>query len=118
MYKEILFHKQYISECLATSRYERDDYRQLYDFHCQKVHDFQHERHIHLLVTFFFAFLTVMTLVGLIASPIVALLPCLVTLLAILAVLDGAYVWHYYHLENGVQSLYPLTKALFDKMQK
>ena len=115
MHNKILSHKQYIKEKLADESLDSGDYRRLYEYHCNRVSDFQHERLIHLLVTFFFCGLTVVVLGAVLFLTDVALLPYLLALLLIFAVLDCAYVWHYYHLENGVQSLYQLTDELFNK---
>ena len=82
--------------------------------HWQMVACFQHERLIHLLVTLFFALITVLMLgVSLFLSFLVPVWPYLVPLYvvdAILVVLTGAYVRHYYFLENHVQKLYFVVK--------
>ena len=69
---------------------------------------FQHERLIHLLVTLSFAF---MTLLSFFVFLITEYLP--VTALTVLfLVLLIPYIFHYYHLENGVQKLYDLYDQL------
>lgn len=69
---------------------------------------FQHERLIHLLVTLLFACLTFLSFsVFLITN----FLPVIV-LFGLFLVLLVPYVFHYYHLENGVQQLYDLYDQL------
>ena len=65
---------------------------------------FQHERLIHLIVTFFTGIGTILFLLGaLFFESIPLLLLFLITL-----VLFIPYIFHYYYLENGVQALYDL----------
>lgn len=86
--------------------------KSLLRYHNRRVRDFQHERLIHLLVTFFFAFLLLVSLAFLLFTPLPELFWPLTALCLILLVLEIAYIWHYYKLENGVQSLYELTDQL------
>lgn len=72
-----------------------------------KIHFFQHERLIHLLVTLFFAFLTLSFMVlGMLSY--LFLIP-----FGILIVFLIFYIFHYFYLENGVQYLY----KLYDKIR-
>ncbi|MDR2453009.1 MAG: hypothetical protein LBD51_00280 [Bifidobacteriaceae bacterium] len=98
----------------------RDAARALAWHHHRQVRHFQHERLVHLLVTLFFAALLV-ALVGALAA--VALGPAgaaqtaglfqaLAAGAAVVGVLEGFYVVHYYHLENGVQRLYRFDARL------
>jgi len=69
---------------------------------------FQHERLIHLLVTMLFAVLTfasfsLFLITG--SIPVIALFAVFLALLI-------PYIFHYYHLENGVQKLYDLYDNL------
>lgn len=84
------------------------------EHHWRMVACFQHERLIHLLVTLFFALITILLLgASLILSFMVPVWPYLVPLFvvdAILVILTGAYVKHYYYLENHVQKLYWIAK--------
>jgi hypothetical protein len=97
---------------------DRAGLRRLAAHHREQTRNFQHERLIHLLVTFFFA--------GLLAAALAALALCLaagdpdgwtagalVALSAVLAGLEAAYIGHYYRLENNVQALYELSSRLF-----
>ncbi|MDO4967386.1 MAG: hypothetical protein Q4E70_01310 [Candidatus Saccharibacteria bacterium] len=88
----------------------------LAEYHKEMVLNFQHERLIHLLVTFFFGFITFIFLVALGFSfgfygLKIELIP-LYVLTILLTVLEFFYVKHYYFLENHVQGLYKYTKKL------
>ena len=81
-------------------------------YHLIKIQDFQHERLIHLLVTFFFGFLFLFSLVILFTAQVIALQSIAfldLALSAILFVTELFYIRYYYILENGVQGLYLLT---------
>ncbi len=67
-----------------------------------QIQFFQHERFIHLIVTVTFAILTVMSVLGFVATAQIGLL----VLTGMLLVLLVPYIRHYYILENGVQKLY------------
>lgn len=72
---------------------------------------FQHERLIHLLVTMTIAIILMFAFYLFIsqANRLYGVL------LFILLVLEGAYLVHYYRLENGVQKLWEIEQRLFDK---
>ena len=75
-----------------------------------KISFFSHERLIHLMVTLFFALITIgFTIFCLVIDSIL-----LYMILFILYVMLLFYVIHYYRLENGVQQLY----KLYDKVKK
>ena len=88
----------------------------LAEYHKEMVANFQHERLIHLLVTFFFGFMTVCALVALgISFGLYGIIPemiALYILTALLVVLEICYVKHYYFLENHVQNLYKYSEIL------
>lgn len=67
-----------------------------------QIQFFQHERLIHLIVTVTFAILTVMSVLGFVATAQIGLL----ILTGMFLVLLIPYIRHYYILENGVQKLY------------
>ena len=67
-----------------------------------QIQFFQHERLIHLIVTVTFAILTVMSVLGFVATSQIGLL----ILTGMFLVLLVPYIRHYYILENGVQKLY------------
>lgn len=110
MYKELLQHTAYVEAELHRTLpvTEREH---LAAYHNRRVRDFQHERLIHLLVTFFFGLLLLISIAALCVAPADALLP-LGVLSALLLMLELAYIRHYYQLENGVQSLYKLSEQL------
>lgn len=63
---------------------------------------FQHERLIHLIVTFFTGLGTILFLLGALYFEAIGLfLLFLITLCLFIP-----YIFHYYYLENGVQKLY------------
>jgi hypothetical protein len=76
----------------------------------EHIRFFQHERHIHLLVTLAFALMELALTVTCVLSPN---LPTL-ALMALVGVLLVPYIVHYYHLENGTQALY----GLYEKMRE
>ena len=114
MYKELCNHKEFVKKELGKNLSAQEK-RRLYEYHIDRVHDFQHERLIHLLVTFFFAFLLIGSVVALTVQPLAELRWPLGLLSGILLILELAYIRHYYQLENGVQSLYSLTEDLRSK---
>lgn len=111
MYRQLIAHRDYVTQKL-TEELSTDERKQLFKYHVKRVRDFQHERLIHLLVTFFFAFLFLMSCAVLMAFASMMLFWPLTALVVILCILEIAYIRHYYQLENGVQSLYPLTEEL------
>lgn len=111
MYTSILAHKKYVS-AQHEKPLSSDERHRLFRYHIKRVRDFQHERLIHLLVTLFFAFLFLGSLVAWLAMPFSQIFWPLSILTTILFVLELAYIRHYYQLENGVQSLYELTEKL------
>ena len=65
---------------------------------------FQHERLVHLIVTFFTGIGTILFLLGFLAFENIPLL----LLFLITLCLFVPYIFHYYYLENGIQRLYNL----------
>ena len=119
MDKQITEHYQITIKRLETAK-SQTDLAELAHYHRTRVQEFQHERLIHLLVTFFFAGLFLASLAAFLATAAMGLaMNCLLGLLAlILFVLELAYIRHYYQLENGVQRLYELTVMIDDKHQE
>ncbi len=68
----------------------------------------QHERLIHLIVTFLFALLTMSVLIVIIFYQSIAVLLLFAALLSLMI----PYIRHYYILENGVQTLYVIYEDL------
>jgi len=131
MDKKIKDHQIYMElkldklEALFEDAKSQDDQLQLarkaevlHRYHVEKVTNFQHERLIHLIVTFFFAGLLMLSLAGLFMALSTCDLYSLMVILTgvlslILLVTELLYVRHYYSLENGVQKLYLLSDRLY-----
>jgi hypothetical protein len=99
--------------------------KKLNNYHQKVVRDFQHERLIHLIVTFFFAGVLLMSIVTqfLLASMPISydydLLSHLILIIcAALFITEFFYVRHYYQLENGTQKLYDFSKRLYELSTK
>ena len=86
------------------------DWNSVLSDHLRQITFFQHERMIHLLVTLFFGF---MTMAWFVIFYFAALKPFLV-LAVLCTVLDLAYIYHYYCLENGVQKMYEQYDRLLE----
>ena len=95
--------------------------RELLNYHNIQVRNFQHERLIHLLVTFFFATLLILC-VGILYVPkginYQLINNLLILMSAILLTVEIFYVKYYYYLENGTQKLYKYTDKLFEIINK
>ncbi len=96
---------------------------ELIDYHKTMTQQFQHERFIHLIVTFFFALFMIMFFVlflvlslflpaGL-ASSIIITCTGIVTLIFLVTTIF--YVRHYFQLENGTQELEEITRKLYKR---
>lgn len=112
MHKSINQHKAFIEERLSHTL-TASERTALQQYHQERVRDFQHERLIHLLVTFFFALLLIASAIGAITAPFGLMQTLFCALTLVLLLLELAYIRHYYYLENGTQSLYDLTERLF-----
>ncbi|MDR0250509.1 MAG: hypothetical protein LBI35_04245 [Burkholderiales bacterium] len=114
MEKQLTAYLSLISEALVDLESHPDPKRlqRIIAFHGQQTAAFQHERLIHLLVTFFFGGLLLCSVAGTLLLPS---LPFFV-LDALLAVTLLFYVKHYFFLENRVQQLYPITEALYRQL--
>lgn len=69
-----------------------------------KIQFFQHERLVHLIVTFMTGISSILFLIGYL---LIETLPLLLLFIITLA-LFIPYIFHYYTLENGTQKLYDL----------
>lgn len=105
MYKRLCEYIAYIDEQTSREKLsklsdrEREELRrQLID----QIQFFQHERLIHLIVTHMFAIITIVTLVGMMYFQTIPLFLLMVLEIGLLF----PYIVHYYHLENGTQTLY------------
>lgn len=76
-----------------------------------KISYFQHERHIHLMVTLFFALFLLLSIGSLFLLPVDFIITGLL-LTAIFFGLTVGYVFHYYFLENSVQKMYHMRDEI------
>ena len=102
-------YRQYVLACLEKGDSDLSD---LLDYHTEKLHQFQHERFIHLIVMALFAVCTVITILAIAVFEKLALIPLAVLLLALLV----PYIKHYFFLENTVQLLYKDYDAIYKKV--
>ena len=79
-----------------------------------KISFFQHERLIHLIVTFMTAIGMVLFMLGFLIIKELLLFVLFILTLA----LFFPYILHYYNLENGVQKLYELYDKAKEKGEK
>lgn len=88
----------------------------LAEYHREMVQNFQHERLIHLLVTLFFAAVSLVLIaifgVSLYDFGYQVFLWPFYLLVAIVVILTGFYIKHYYFLENHIQALYKYSRLL------
>ncbi len=79
------------------------------DYHLATMNNFQHERLIHLLVTFFFGFL----LLQIFGWALTFDQPWLYFLSLVIAITEIFYLKHYFFLENTIQKLYREERGLW-----
>lgn len=109
MDKAIIEHRTYMTRQLS-GKLSIAESASLYQYHMDRVRDFQHERLVHLLVTLFFGAFSLAS-IGLYMTLINTDIALLSGALAfVVSSLEVAYIYHYYKLENGVQSLYKITR--------
>lgn len=90
-------------------------------YHDNMTRNLQHERLIHLMVTILFAALMIGSWLGLLSwfnaddgqYDLVTWL--MITAVALLTIIEAAYVRYYYLLENGIVTLYPQQRTLHQK---
>ena len=80
--------------------------------HLIKINFFQHERLIHLLVTLFYAFISIIFIVLGFSYYI------FFAISAILLIFLMFYVVHYFRLENGVQYMYKQYDKMIETINK
>ncbi len=102
-------HETYIRRSLRGD-YDRIE---LARYHNMKIQWLQHERLIHLMVTILFAFVFMFIFLLLMLFPEnwILLVP-----LVIVIVLLGAYIFHYFKLENTVQNWYKLYDEIDQRL--
>ena len=95
---------KYTDKMLNENKYDKN----YIEDHLQMIKFFQHERVIHLVITLFYALLTILFLVLSVINWIFAI---------IVVILCGfliCYIYHYFYLENHVQYMY----KQYNKMKK
>ena len=105
MYKRLCEYIEYIDEQTKAENLEKLSEKErdaLKEQLLVQTQFFQHERLIHLIVTHIFAMITIVTLVAMMYFQTIPILILFVLELSLLF----PYIVHYYHLENGTQTLY------------
>ena len=132
MDNDITKHHKYIEKQVAALSAQQNPDRKyvetLAQYHDMMTKNFQHERLIHLLVTLFFAVVTVVSLAISAVFYYILLsnnnwaqdwilgLPAWFLSL-ILVTMEIFYVRFYYRLENRTQKLYKLTRQIYELMK-
>ena len=112
MKKRLLGYIQYITdEC--GKEHSPEEWKALREDLLIQIGFFQHERLIHLIVTVLFALLTFGAAALFLFTEDIA---CAVLGLALLVLLVP-YIWHYYVLENGTQTLYSFYDTTVQKLK-
>lgn len=140
MDKKILEHKGFVeTEIVRISKISRNqlssangefsrslEAQKLAKYNDDMIKNFQHERQIHLFVTFFFGglliiSLTISSLISVQFNDIFAknsanliAVASSFTLSLILSILEAFYIAYYYRLENRIAKLYPLSRKIYD----
>jgi hypothetical protein len=106
VWEELKRHEKFLLAALGEG--DRAALELLRASHLRRLHDFQHERLIHLLVTLFVALFSMLAIGWFLHAPSIAGM----ALSALLLALTTAYLLHYFRLENGVQRLEALSLRL------
>lgn len=107
MKKKLFNYIEYVEEEIKNKNANKE----LKEDMLTKISFFQHERLIHLIVTFMTAVGMVLFMLGfLVIKELLLFALFLLTL-----ILFFAYILHYYNLENGVQKLYNLYDQIKTK---
>ncbi len=110
MIDKIKTYKQNIEGDLEKT-FSQKDLDNLYKSHISAMSNFKHERLVHLLITISFAFFCLIFISIYALTEInIFLIPCILTLILLIF-----YIFHYYNLENGIQSLYDLEEKILRK---
>lgn len=93
-------YNEYLDKVIESKKIEKKD--ELLEEILIQINFFQHERLVHLIVTFMTALATILFLFFSVLLESIGM-----TLLFIITFcLFVPYIFHYYYLENGVQALY------------
>ena len=106
MKKRITEYVEYIDNLIETKG--ADDWGREIEKHLTQIAFFAHERLVHLIVFCLVAVCTVGSIIALVISGEIVLLPLIIMLFVLLV----PYCMHYYLLENKVQYIY----RQYDKM--
>jgi hypothetical protein len=104
--KRIKEYVAYIDALIESGK--ADDWGREIEKHLTQIAFFAHERLVHLIVFCLVAICTVMSIIALVVSGQIVLLPLIIMLFVLLI----PYCMHYYLLENSVQHMY----RQYDKM--
>jgi len=97
-------HEAYVREILRNNP-RQEALKELLIYHDKQIRWMQHERLVHLIVMLFVCFFTLIIFgFAVIRTSVPAIM-----LFVIFLVLSGAYLLHYYRLENGVQKWYLIS---------
>ena len=88
--------------------------KNLKEYHKERVEYMQHERLIHLLVTLAFAVFLMLALIIMVAEPGLWVL----IMTGLILILLIPYIFHYFHLENTVQSWYKIMDEIDRRLKK
>lgn len=100
-----MYMNEYIKTIEKKDNFSKDEVEEL----VLKIKFFQHERLIHLIVTFFFALFAIIFLaLGMISY--VFLIPFVLLIIFVIF-----YIFHYFYLENSVQYMYKLYDKAIQK---
>ncbi|MBR6964986.1 hypothetical protein IKH83_01585 [Candidatus Saccharibacteria bacterium] len=117
MEKELKKYEKFIEKAVRE-KHSPLEWSKLAEIHQETVANFQHERLIHLIITLFFAMLSLVAIsISAWVFTTIAFSFCLLPIYLvalILVILTGFYVKHYYFLENHIQKLYKYTEKLRD----
>ena len=103
--KYVLEHENYIEENRNNIT------KSIIDLHSRRLSYLQHERLVHLIVTFMTAVIDVMFFLLLVVSDLY-FIPYVLILFVIMFILLCFYLKHYFFLENHVQYWYKLADEL------
>ena len=107
--------KDYIKEIDEfISKGDKKMVNSVIDNHLIKIKFFMHERLIHLMVTILFSLMTLLTFFYCLLYINVGIILLFLLFLGLLV----PYVFHYYHLENGVQYMYKQYDKLLELKNK
>ena len=104
-------HESYINDTLRKSL-TKEELKELFAYHDKQIQWMQHERFVHLIVMLFICLFTLFVFGFAVTQTSVLY----IILFVILLVLSGAYIVHYYRLENGVQKWYLISNEIRQRL--